>query len=1539
VAEELSRQYFSPVRKFLLFALVAAHLVVLPQSQSARASNIEGLPDTTFAVETSTSGTRIETSTTTSTYAAAVNLPDQRVFVAGSYVDTATSKTNFLLKSFNGLGIEDLNFSENFRQNLLNSVAHDDFSFKHLAFQKINLETKLIAVGYEIIPNTLYSEVLMRFNLDGTLDTAFGTSGKLRLTQQTIDGIGIQSSDGKIVIAQRSSNGTGYTSIKRYSQNGTPDNDFGPQVNFSRTGEAVVGNTNRAVWITRVTVDNSGRILVAGISTVGNGPQQPYILRLESSGMPDSSFATNGEFVFSDLRSGGLWAIDIQNDGKIIAAGFESQFDATASTDKTRQLILRVNENGTIDSTFGTAGRFLHTISAADANSVVGIQASLLTDIKSRPDGKVLAVGYRWSPDGFNFNKYQNLLRLTSSGVLDTSFGSDGTGLINQNIDVVNGTTDTRILINTDNTFFTVGSQVISNRVRGFISKFTGSAPTFRYSITYQAGGGVGSMSTDSGTATNVILSQNQYTRTGYVFDGWQNQNTSYINGQQLSLASATDFVLTAKWRKIRIIFNPNGGTGSMAFQEYEGVPVRLAANSFSNTGTYLLAADGRANGTVLDKDFNFAKVFNGWSSSQFPDLSSDSYVNQDVVETLTSDLILYAKWRDPAVFFDLNGSSGYSEPQDLQNYLSCCFGQRYASRSFRIPEMSNGLGSNGLQFVGWNSSADGTGTIYYDSGSGVSRLSDTDWLQDQKIYAIWNSKPVVRDIRPLSRDSLQINFTPTHAINGRTLKEYRVEVENLTDPTAAVSIYIVPANEVSTSTFNIDNRTANPTLASGNGFSSGVEYRLKIQSYFGFLENGTWSGVSSSLWSDQTRSFKMPLDCNTGGACSVGEVGPGSGTVFHLASNSINGMSEISLQIAGNTETVPSSSPGIYLEGIVGISGLANSVSALGWCANSTVNLYSGLTVIGSGAVNTEKLITSCSDSTVAWDARKGGDLPGNLANLGWFLPSKDELNLLLSTLDPQSNNPNTELYWSSSFAGLDVANGDPTAFVGVPNSANLTSDLGSYSKASMAVARAFNPTKLKPSAPSISSVVLNQGNTVTINFTSPDQQLLTTPDHFEFVTTTGEYIGKITQSTSGSFTTSVLTDGQSYQFKVIAVNAAGETISQSSSNLVQIPSVFNAYSYTLYLLPNGGSGNVVKTTGMDSVATISSFVPTREGYDFIGWSDENNVSFATGASIPLLQDTKLILKARWAAVVLPTPPPTSPTPPPTSPTPPAPTPPPAAAGGGGGGGGGAPKQTALYFQVVDPSDGTKIYAKPVCVEIYSRTLFPQFMGTGCSGADGRINVLVGDAKVSIRVFELGNGAVYREYLGEVANDTFTLDGGTFFAGTTRFAISLLGAKSEAVTPAPTPTPTPTPVVTPTPTPVVTPTPTPTATPTPVLTPSPIPTPSATPTPAATKSTFFTTTTSTKNLTKLTLRNSTAAVSTRVGRSVQVTLLTVGTKNVVVKVTIKDPSGKVYMVASRAVTKNKGYVAPIVKFSKAGSYVVTIAFGTAERKATIKVK
>jgi hypothetical protein len=274
-------------------------------------------------------------------------------------------------------------------------------------------------------------------------------------------------------------------------------------------------------------------------------------------------------------------------------------------------------------------------------------------------------------------------------------------------------------------------------------------------------------------------------------------------------------------------------------------------------------------------------------------------------------------------------------------------------------------------------------------------------------------------------------------------------------------------------------------------------------------------------------------------------------------------------------------------------------------------------------------------------------------------------------------------------------------------------------------------------------------------------------------------------------------------------------------------------------------------------------------------------------------------------------------------------------AGGGGRGGGGGAPKQTALYFQVVDPANTASKYTKGACVEIYSRTLIPQFLGSGCSDAEGRINILSADAKVTIRVFALGSGAVYKEYLGEVANDVFTMEGTTFFPGTTRFTVTLPGATTTTPTPV-TPTPSPTPVApTPTATPTATPTPTPTATPTATPTPTPTPTPSPS---ASAKSTFYTTTTSTKNLTKVSLSKSSTSLTSKVSKSVQLSIKTIGTKSSAVKLVVKTPDGKSYTLRSSTIAKNKGFVGPVIKFAKPGTYVFTLSIGSTKKLVTVKV-
>ena len=78
--------------------------------------------------------------------------------------------------------------------------------------------------------------------------------------------------------------------------------------------------------------------------------------------------------------------------------------------------------------------------------------------------------------------------------------------------------------------------------------------------------------------------------------------------------------------------------------------------------------------------------------------------------------------------------------------------------------------------------------------------------------------------------------------------------------------------------------------------------------------------------------------------------------------------------------------------------------------------------------------------------------------------------------------------------------------------------------------------------------------------------------------------------------------------------------------------------------------------------------------------------------------------------------------------------------------------------------------------------------------------------------------------------------------------------------------------------------------------------------------------------------------MSVKFGKSLQARVATVGTRSILAKVQVKDPSGKSYQIASSSVEKNKSFSTPIMKFAKKGTYVVTIYLGTSKRVITVKV-
>ena len=207
---------------------------------------------------------------------------------------------------------------------------------------------KIVAAGQSFGSNPEFA--LARYNGDGTLDTTFGTDGKVTTDFTGVGdlatAVAIQA-DGKIVAAGATDSGVlgEDFALARYNADGTLDTTFGTdgKVTTDFTG---VGDVARAVAI-----QADGKIVAAG-----TGSGSPELARYDPAGTLDPTFGNEGRVVtdFSGFASFLAYAVAIQADGKIVAAGehFECFIDGCESG----FLLLRYNTDGSLDTTFGGDG-------------------------------------------------------------------------------------------------------------------------------------------------------------------------------------------------------------------------------------------------------------------------------------------------------------------------------------------------------------------------------------------------------------------------------------------------------------------------------------------------------------------------------------------------------------------------------------------------------------------------------------------------------------------------------------------------------------------------------------------------------------------------------------------------------------------------------------------------------------------------------------------------------------------------------------------------------------------------------------------------------------------------------------------------------------------------------------------------------------------------------------------------------------------------------------------------------------------------------
>lgn len=173
-----------------------------------------------------------------------------------------------------------------------------------------------------------------------------------------------------------------------------------------------------------------GKFYAAGFAGAAvTGPRYVTVVKLTTTGL-DPTFGTGGVFTSAVEFLGGADEVDVatQPDGKLIVSATVA---SAANPDDRDIAVLRVNPDGTLDTTFGDNGVRVVDLNTAHDNgtALVGLDASRALAID--PDGRIyLHAVSRGLGDatggGPRTDTDFTVARLTADGALDTAWGDAG---------------------------------------------------------------------------------------------------------------------------------------------------------------------------------------------------------------------------------------------------------------------------------------------------------------------------------------------------------------------------------------------------------------------------------------------------------------------------------------------------------------------------------------------------------------------------------------------------------------------------------------------------------------------------------------------------------------------------------------------------------------------------------------------------------------------------------------------------------------------------------------------------------------------------------------------------------------------------------------------------------------------------------------------------------------------------------------------------------------------------------------------------------
>jgi len=271
-------------------------------------------------------------------------------------------------------------------------------------------------------------------------------------------------------------------------------------------------------------------------------------------------------------------------------------------------------------------------------------------------------------------------------------------------------------------------------------ARWVPEAPTARFTITFDANGGIGqappAQTVEAGTAA-TLPGAGGLSRAGFAFSGWNERadGTGANRNAGAAFTPTGDISLYARWvpeapaARFTITFDANGGTGQTppAQTVEAGTAATLpGAGGLSRAGFDFGGWNERADGTGANR-------------------------NAGAAFTPTGNISLYARWVPEAptarftITFDANGGIGQAPPAQTVD----------DGTVVTLPG-AGGLSRAGFDFGGWNERADGTGANR-DAGAAFTPTGDI------SLYAQWVPEP------PTAAPPMRVASGGSHTVALRT--------------------------------------------------------------------------------------------------------------------------------------------------------------------------------------------------------------------------------------------------------------------------------------------------------------------------------------------------------------------------------------------------------------------------------------------------------------------------------------------------------------------------------------------------------------------------------------------------------------------------------------------------------------------------------------------------------------------------------------------------------------------------------------------------